>query len=125
MLERFLELGFRDRAALDEQRAEPLAVGGDVLPIERLGERLGRHQPAAHQDVAERLPDRARRRVHEAPEPHHHQPVRVATAEHHLPGAVVERQEVQKLGELDLLESTGQAHGPSGSAGPSSIGAPG
>ena len=59
------------------------------------------------------------------PEAHDHEPVRLAAAERHLPGAVVERQEVQQLGELDLLEPTGQAHGCSGSAGPSSIGAPG
>ena len=125
LLQGLLELGLADGAALDQQLPQPAAVGREVLAVERLGEHLRRHQPPADEDVAEGLPDRARRGVDDPAQANDHEPVRLAAAEAHLAGPVVEREKVKQLGELDLLEPAGQAHGCSGSAGPSSIGAPG
>ena len=123
--EGLLELVLADGARLDQDVAELAAVGRLVLALEGRGERLGRDEPAADQDVAERLADRARGGVDDPPQPHHDHPVGLASAERHLPGAVVEREEVEQLRELDLLEAAGEAHGASGSSGPSSTGAPG
>jgi hypothetical protein len=112
-------------AGLDEDVAELPAVGEGVLTLERRGERLRRDEAEADQDAPEGLPDRARGGVHDASQPHHDQPVRVPSAERHLPGAVVQRQEVEQLRELDLLEAAGEAHGPRGPRGRARSGVPG
>ena len=110
VLHHVLEGLFVQLAHLEEDLAQPLGLMPPMLVLERFHEgRLG-DEPAAHQQVAEGLADRVRRGVEDAPDAHQDDTVAASSAQGEPARLSVVGQELDQLGELDVLEPAHQAH---------------
>src|SRR5262249_35948498 len=110
LLQGFLDVLMGQLAHLDEDGAEPALAGELVLELQGLAEIGVRDQPAAEQDRAEALPQARRAGVDDPPVAEQDQAVALMAGQGQLAALLVKGDEMQDLGEAQVVECGGEAH---------------